>query len=137
MDKKKLLNYGLMVLLGGFIIYEKFIANQQTTATPSASNMLSKPMMSNSTTYMGDTMDTSYGPAQVKIIMISGRITDVIFLQYPSDRSTSARKSQMAMSAIKQEVIRAQSANIDTVSGATETSYALIQSVASALAKVQ
>ena len=41
----------------------------------------------------------------------------------------------MAMTIIKQEVIQAQSANVNTVSGATETSAAFIQSIASALAK--
>ena len=41
----------------------------------------------------------------------------------------------MAMPVIKQEVIQAQSANVNTVSGATQTSASFIQSISSALSQ--
>ncbi len=87
--------------------------------------------------YTGDTVDAYYGNVQVKVIISGGRITDVQFLQYPSDRRTSVMINTQAMPYLKQEAIAAQSANVDVVSGASATSQAFIQSLQSALAQAK
>jgi uncharacterized protein with FMN-binding domain len=84
--------------------------------------------------YTGPTADAYYGNVQVQAIVQSGKLTDVQFLQYPNDRGTSIRVNGAAMPKLTQEAIQAQSANVNIVSGATATSQAFIQSLASALA---
>lgn len=85
--------------------------------------------------YTGTVADAFYGNIQVKAIISGGKITDVQFLQYPNDRSTSIMINTQAMPMLKQEAITAQSANVDIVSGATDSSNAFIQSLGSALSQ--
>ena len=87
--------------------------------------------------YTGSVADAYYGNIQVKAIVSGGKITDVQFLQYPDTHSTSVRVNTRAMPYLKQEAIQAQSANVNIVSGATETSMAFQQSLASALAQAK
>ena len=84
--------------------------------------------------YTGSPADAYYGMVQVKAIIRNGQIADVQFLQYPNDRDTSRAISAQAMPLLTQEAIQAQSAQVNGVSGATETSGAFVQSLASALA---
>ena len=88
-------------------------------------------------TYTGNVADAYYGNMQVQITIQNGKISDVQFLQYPNDRSTSIRKNQMAMPVLKSEAISSQNANVDIVSGATATSQAFIQSLSSALSQAK
>lgn len=83
--------------------------------------------------YTGSVADAFYGNVQVKAVISGGRISDVQFLQYPNDRSTSIEINSQAMPYLKEEAIQAQSANVDGVSGATQTSRAFIESLQSAL----
>lgn len=83
--------------------------------------------------YTGDVTDAFYGNVQVRATISGGKITDVVFLQYPNDRGTSIRINSQAMPLLTQEVIQAQSTRVDGVSGATATSRAFIQSLGSAL----
>jgi uncharacterized protein with FMN-binding domain len=87
--------------------------------------------------YTGSVADAYYGYVQVKAIISGGKITDVQFLNYPQDRSTSREINSQAMPYLTQEAIQAQSANVDTVSGATETSRAFRESLSSALAQAK
>jgi uncharacterized protein with FMN-binding domain len=83
--------------------------------------------------YTGPVADAFYGPLQVKVIVTGGKITDVQFLQYPNDRQTSIQINAQAMPMLEREAIAAQSAKVDGVSGATQTSKAFIESLNSAL----
>ncbi|MFI5260655.1 MAG: FMN-binding protein [Candidatus Paceibacteria bacterium] len=87
--------------------------------------------------YTGSAADAYYGTVQVKAIVQNGRITDVQFLQYPNDRSNSRYINSQAMPLLTQEAIQVQSAQVDGVSGATFTSQAFQQSLASALVKAK
>lgn len=87
--------------------------------------------------YTGPAADAYYGNIQVKVTIAGGKISDVVFLQYPHDRSTSMHINMQAMPFLKQEAIRAQSGNVDGVSGATDTSQAFIESLTSALKDAQ
>lgn len=85
--------------------------------------------------YTGDVADAFYGNIQVQAVISGGKLTDVIFLQYPNDRQTSVEINTQAMPMLKSEALSAQSAAVDGVSGATDSSHAFIQSLGSALAK--
>jgi len=85
------------------------------------------------TAFTGPTVETLFGPVQVQIALSGGKILDVQALQLPSDRSRSARISQYSAPILRSEAIQAQSARVDIVSGATYTSRAYAQSLASAL----
>ena len=86
-------------------------------------------------TYTGNAADAFYGYIQVKVVISGGKLTDVQFLQYPNDRQTSIEINQQAMPYLKQEALQAQSAQVDGVTGATDTSQAFIESLSSALSK--
>ena len=86
-------------------------------------------------TYTGSVADAFYGNVQVSVSVSNGRITDVKFLQYPNSHSTSVFINQQAMPYLKQETLKAQSSNVQLISGATFTSEAFVQSLQSALSK--
>ncbi|MEV0906608.1 FMN-binding protein [Streptomyces hokutonensis] len=84
-------------------------------------------------TVTGDTVQTRWGPVQVKITVKNGKITDVTALQSPSDNPRDQEINSYALPQLKSEALAAQSAKIDTVSGATYTSDGYRQSLQSAL----
>lgn len=86
-------------------------------------------------TFTGDTFDAFYGNVQVAAVITGGKITDVKVLQYPNDRSTSVEINSQAMPMLVQEAISSQTANVDIISGATDSSNAFIQSLGTALKK--
>jgi len=87
--------------------------------------------------YTGTSADAYYGTVQVQAVISGGKIVNVVFLNYPQDRRTSQQINSQAMSYLIQEAIAAQNANVDVVSGATDTSMAFQQSLASALAQAK
>lgn len=84
-------------------------------------------------TYTGPTVDAYYGLVQVQAIVQSGRLAAIKVLRYPSDRRTSLFINRQALPMLRDEVIRAQSAKVDIISGATLTSKAFIRSLDAAL----
>ncbi|WP_327405353.1 FMN-binding protein [Streptomyces sp. NBC_01288] len=84
-------------------------------------------------TVTGDTVQTQWGPVQVKITVKNGRITDVTAVQSPSDNPRDQEINSYALPELRSETLAAQSAKIDTVSGATYTSDGYRQSLQSAL----
>jgi len=85
--------------------------------------------------YTGNSADAYYGNIQVQAVINNGKIVDVIFLDYPQDRSRSMMINNYAMPILRSEAIQAQSAQVDTVSGATDSSGAFISSLSSALSQ--
>jgi uncharacterized protein with FMN-binding domain len=75
----------------------------------------------------------SFGVVQVRLTLTNGKITAATAVQQPEDDSHSAEISQFSIPVLSQEVLSAQSASIDAVSGATYTSDAYAQSVQAAL----
>jgi uncharacterized protein with FMN-binding domain len=84
-------------------------------------------------TFTGQNFPNFYGPVQVQVVITGGRISDVRALQKPSDNPQSAYIASVAMPYLRQEVLQAQSAQIDIVSGASFDSESYAQSVQSAL----
>ncbi len=83
-------------------------------------------------TIAGPSVDMRWGPVQVTIVVTGKRITDAQ-ASAPTERDRSAFINSQAIPLLRQEVLQAQSANIDTLSGATMTSESYIQSLQSAL----
>lgn len=88
-------------------------------------------------TYTGSTEDVFYGDIQVRATIQGGRIAEIEFLNYPADRATSVQINEAMMPILRQEAITAQSANVDIVSGATDSSQGFRRSLANALAQAQ
>jgi len=101
-------------------------------ATQSASPSPSAPAAV-SGSFTGSDYPNRFGDVVVRVMISSGHITDVQAVQLPSDRARSAYISQVAGPMLRSEVLQAQSASIDVISGATYTSQSYAQSVESAL----
>ncbi|HET9174406.1 MAG TPA: FMN-binding protein [Candidatus Saccharimonadales bacterium] len=150
--KKLILGIGV---LGVFAVYSLGIRHQDpliakpssltgsqspATASTAASGGTPPAASSPSTmykdgTYTGSVADAYYGNVEVKATITNGKITDVSFLQYPKTHATSVMINQQAMPYLKQEAIKAQSANVQVISGATFTSQAFQQSLQAALSQ--
>lgn len=81
----------------------------------------------------GALVQTPYGDVQVRIVLKGEKITDVRSVRLTDANSRSRRISAGAAPILRQEALTAQSAQIDTVSGATYTSEGYHQSLQAAL----
>ena len=88
-------------------------------------------------TVTGAVFSNRYGNVQVAVVLTGNQITDVTTLKMPSDRARSADISRQAAPLLRDEVIQAQSAQIDTIGGATYTSDSYARSLQSALDKAR
>lgn len=118
----------------------QIIAPRQSSPDTSSSDQptLSTPPPATTQTwkdgvYTGKSADAFYGTVQVRATITSGKLTDVEILDYPSERRTSEVINGRALPLLQQEAIINQHANVDLVSGATDTSIAFRESLASAL----
>ncbi len=108
------------------------------SATAPATSPATSPATGGSTatrSVTGDTIQTRYGPVQLRITVKSGKITAVTAVQMPTNNPRDEEITGFAVPQLTQEALSAQSARIDTVSGATYTSEGYIQSLQSALDK--
>jgi uncharacterized protein with FMN-binding domain len=102
-------------------------------ADPDPSPSSSSGSQSSSGTYTGQSASTRWGDVQVKITVTNGKITAVDVPVYPDGNQRDAEINSYALPQLKQETLQAQSAQIDTISGATVTSDGYLQSLQSAL----
>lgn len=151
--KKIIFSVAFLALFGAYAMYQKMGADSispvLTNSIPAPSvpdNSTPQKMMSGNTPqmvqgkfrnghYMGSYADAFYGFVQVQAIISNGKLTDIKFINYPSDRQHSIQLSNYAMPQLKTEAIQAQNANVNVISGATATSQAFMQSLASALSQ--
>ncbi|MFF9060492.1 FMN-binding protein [Streptomyces sp. NPDC014882] len=84
-------------------------------------------------TLTGDAVQTRYGPVQVRVTLEDGRLTDVTAVAYPQENPRDQQINGYAVPQLTREALSAQSADIDTVSGATYTSDGYRRSLQSAL----
>ncbi|USN96977.1 MAG: FMN-binding protein [Candidatus Nomurabacteria bacterium] len=109
-----------------------------SSSTPVASSSVSKTTSKyKDGSFTGKSSDAFYGFIQVKATISGGKLTNVDFLDYPQDRSNSIYINQYAMPILKSQAIQVQSAQVDGVSGATDTSQAFIESLGDALAQAR
>jgi hypothetical protein len=74
-----------------------------------------------------------YGHVQVQVVMRAGKIADVRAVRLPYGDGKSREINRAAAPQLKQQALRAQSAAVDGVSGATYTSDGHRQSLQAAL----
>ncbi|MGI8879354.1 MAG: FMN-binding protein [Jatrophihabitans sp.] len=115
------------------------------TSTPSPTVSSAPPNPSNGSTqksasptstassFTGSAVQTRYGTVQVKITVAEKKITGVAFVQLTAFDDRSRQINSDAAPILLQETLTAQSAQIDSVSGASYTSQGYQQSLQSAL----
>ena len=84
-------------------------------------------------TYDGDVVQTRFGTVQVQITVKAGQITEVTALKLTDAEGRSVQISNYAAPILRSEVLQAQSADVQTVGGATVTSDAYLTSLQAAL----
>lgn len=82
---------------------------------------------------LGPVVQTRWGPVQVRVVVGGGRLTDVAVVQEPHGNSLDAQINARAVPKLRAAALAAQSARIDSVSGATVTSDGYRQSLQGAL----
>jgi uncharacterized protein with FMN-binding domain len=102
-------------------------------APTSRRSVVSGSSTSASLTVVGGVVSTPYGPVQVEVTLRAGRIIHVRAVARPSGNGQTQQINSYAIPQLDQETLAAQSAQIDTVSGATFTSDGYRQSLQSAL----
>jgi uncharacterized protein with FMN-binding domain len=86
-----------------------------------------------SETVDGSVVSTRFGNVQVQITVENGQITKSVVLQVPWNNQKDQQINARAVPTLNSEAVKAQSADIDMVSGATYTSEAYLQSLQSAI----
>jgi len=102
------------------------------TAAPAATtNSTTTTTISGS--YTGSQVNTRWGIVQVQITVVNGKITSAQAIEYPNDNFRDQQINAYALPILNSEVVTAQSANIDSISGATVTSNGYTSSLQSAI----
>ncbi|WP_375493552.1 FMN-binding protein [uncultured Jatrophihabitans sp.] len=96
------------------------------SATPARTRTVSR-------NYVGRAITTRYGVVQVKVTVAASKITGVSFEQLTAFDRHSEEINSMAGPQLLQETLTQQSAQVDTISGASYTSDGYRQSLQSAL----
>jgi uncharacterized protein with FMN-binding domain len=84
-------------------------------------------------TYTGTVVENPYGPVQVAVTEEAGKIVDVKALQMPTEHALSQEISEHVAPMLRTEVLQAQNAEINVISGATYTSESYASSLQGAL----
>jgi len=150
------LSFGVAVamVIDGYIVFFK---NQQPSATSNSSDSKtttkaktvssnksqtsSNSTSSNTTssgkykdgTYTGTSTSTQWGDVQVEITVAGGKLTKITVLNSPNSEQKSIAINEQALPTYKSEAIKAQSASIQQISGATETYKGFTGSLQNAL----
>lgn len=117
---------------------KKGAATKQPVDGGNAAVATTSPAASAATTavngsFTGPAVFAKYGDVQVKITVVNGRITDAVAVKAPSGRND--RWTNMAVPILKEQTLKAQSADIQGASGASYTSYGWYTSLQGALAQ--
>jgi uncharacterized protein with FMN-binding domain len=135
-----------VVLAAGWqlgVVLDTGTTTQSATSAPSGSasssaSSSSSPSASGggasvSGSFTGTSERTRYGNVQVKLVVASGKITDVVAVHLTDQGGRSVQLSNKAAPILRAEVLKSQSAKVANVSGATYTSDAYLLSVQSAI----
>lgn len=139
MNRSFLLSGGVLTGVASVLGLNPLHTGVATAATPTVTKTTTTPTAAKTAslttrTLTGTPISYQYGTVQVQLKVQKGKITAVNVLQAPSGRSQQF--TDYSIPTLKAEVLRAQSAKIAMVSGATFTSMGFIQSLASAIKKI-
>lgn len=104
-----------------------------STAAPSAPGPTSSAAKSPRRSFTGAAEQTQFGTVQVRVVLRSGRLVDVVPVHLTDSGGRSVSISAYAAPILRREALAAGSARINAVSGASYTSAGYIQSLQSAL----
>lgn len=157
--KKILAAVVLIVAIGGFAYWSStkmsaspVVSTEPTTASSdytgtsgdTSSNSATAALPTGTTsgqykdgTYTGPVEDAFYGNLQVSATISGGKLVEVTFLQVPDAPGNTQAVNAKSSPLLKSEAIAAQSAKVDIVSGATQSSEAFQQSLGGALSQAQ
>ncbi len=113
-------------------------SSSQATATPAPTQNTSAATSGTSTaqfadgTYQGAAVGEPWGTFEVEAIIKGGALVDVKLVSEPGDRHSS-QINNIAVPMLTESAVASQSANVDTVSGATWTSESYAESLQAAL----
>lgn len=110
-------------------------ASATTTKTTKPVKKIVKKAVKKSGTFLGSAAMTQYGAVQVSVTLKSGKITKVNAPVYPVGTFRDQQINSQAIPLLEQEVLHAQSSNINNISGASYTAQGFYISLVSALAK--
>jgi uncharacterized protein with FMN-binding domain len=123
----------LVLSVAGLIPLWRYAPSHETASSPAPAQAASTPSASSSggtttTVVSGSLVDTEKGPVRVEVTFDGDEIASVRMLRQPDHPQTTAAVPQLI-----EETLQAQSADIDTVSGATITSDGYKESLQAAL----
>jgi uncharacterized protein with FMN-binding domain len=99
-----------------------------SSSTPPSSTPDTRANPNATVTTQGSAESSNYGTVQVQVTFTGSRLAVVTLLQAPDDG-----RALTALPRLQEEAIKAQSADIDTVTGATETSESYKKSLQAAI----
>jgi uncharacterized protein with FMN-binding domain len=108
-------------------------SSSSATTVPGEFRSVAGPLTQGETTITGKVGNTVYGPVQVQLVVKSGKIVKVAILEQPMNTIHDIQIGEFAFPRLISETLAAQSAKIDTVSGASYTSAGYIASLQSAV----
>ena len=100
---------------------------------PGSSATPQSPSTQATTVINGASADTQFGPVQVQIKVRAGKILSATAIDYPQGSGRDQEINSYAIPLLEKETVAAQSAQIDTISGATYTTDGYTRSLQSAL----
>ncbi|MBK4346685.1 FMN-binding protein [Lacisediminihabitans sp. G11-30] len=126
----------LVAVVIGWQVTASITGGSSTTASNTSGSVLPAQLPSTKLkdgTFTGSRQTTRFGDVQVAITVSGGAITDVSTPVLSGNEARSDQINNQAAPILRSEALAAQSAQIDSVSGATYTSDAYISSLQSAL----
>ena len=120
-------------------LHPRSAAHHSTAGGPTPTVTITSPLLSatprayHSGSATGLVAHTDFGGVQVRVTVSHGRIVSVTALRLPHRLPMDVQLSRPAARTLEREVISAQDARVDMVSGATYTSQGYLRSLQSAL----
>ncbi|HEX2705757.1 MAG TPA: FMN-binding protein [Candidatus Lustribacter sp.] len=106
---------------------------QAAGADPGTSDSSGSAGSAGATTYTGDAVNTRWGIVQVEITVADAKITRAEAIQYPQENPRDQEINSYAIPLLNEEAVQAQSAQLDSIGGATVTVQGYIASLQSAI----
>ena len=137
--KKTILSSLLIIIFGSYVLYKHAtdtvipIDQKRDLLTSASSTVPVSGISYRDGRYSGTLADAYYGNVQVGVVVTGGKLAEVTFLKYPDQQQNSTRLNQDAIPHLNHEAIAVQSANVDSVTGASLTSAAFVESLSAAL----
>ncbi|MCZ0986265.1 MULTISPECIES: FMN-binding protein [Streptomyces] len=118
----------LVLTVAGLVPLWRYEPSHGTTATEAPTTATTPSASASGRVVAGPTVTTEKGDVQVEVTLDGDRISSVRMLKQPDSPQTKG-----AVPTLIQETLKAQSADVDTVSGATVTSEGYKKSLQAAL----